>query len=54
LLSDQDGRFSLDSTGDWRARWQKHNSGAVRSRPGEESPRKEVGTLTTLADENVA
>jgi len=31
LLSDQDGRFYVSSTGDLRARLQKHNSGAVRS-----------------------
>jgi putative endonuclease len=31
LLSDQDGRFYIGSTGDLRARLQKHNSGAVRS-----------------------
>ena len=31
LLSDQDRRFYIGSTGDLRARLQKHNSGAVRS-----------------------
>ena len=31
LLSDLDGRFYVSSTGDLRARLQKHNSGAVRS-----------------------
>src|SRR2546428_501578 len=31
LLSNQDGRFYVGSTGDLRARLQKHNSGAVRS-----------------------
>jgi putative endonuclease len=31
LLSDQDGRFYIGSTGALRARLQKHNSGAVRS-----------------------
>ena len=31
LLSDQDGRFYSGSTGDLRARLQKHNSGAERS-----------------------
>ena len=38
---------------DWRARWQEHNSGAVRFGRGDQSTRKEVGALTTLADENV-
>jgi putative endonuclease len=31
LLCDQDGRFYIGSTGDLRARLQKHSSGAVRS-----------------------
>ena len=31
LLSDRDGRFYIGSTGDLRARMQKHNSGAIRS-----------------------
>jgi len=31
LLSEQDGRFYIGSTGDLRARLQKHSSGAVRS-----------------------
>lgn len=31
LLSGQDGRFYIGSTGDLRARLQKHSSGAVRS-----------------------
>ncbi len=31
LLSEQDGRFYIGSTGDLRARWQKRSSGAVRS-----------------------
>jgi putative endonuclease len=31
LLSQQDGRFYLGSTGDLRARLQKHSSGVVRS-----------------------
>jgi putative endonuclease len=31
LLSDEDGRFYIGSTGDLRARLQKHNAGAVRS-----------------------
>jgi len=31
LLSDQDGRFYIGSTGDLRARLRKHNSGAVPS-----------------------
>jgi putative endonuclease len=31
LLSEQDGRFYIGSTGDLRARLQKHISGAVRS-----------------------
>lgn len=31
LLSDRDGRFYIGSTGDLRARLQKHNSGAVHS-----------------------
>ena len=31
LLSDEGGRFYIGSTGDLRARLQKHNSGSVRS-----------------------
>jgi len=31
LLSDQDGRFYIGSTGNLRARLQKHNSGVVGS-----------------------
>jgi len=31
LLSEQDGRFYISSTGDSRARLQKHSSGTVRS-----------------------
>jgi putative endonuclease len=31
LLREQDGRFSVGSTGDLRARLRKHSSGAVRS-----------------------
>jgi putative endonuclease len=31
LLSEQDGKFYMGSTGDSRARLQKHSSGAVRS-----------------------
>jgi putative endonuclease len=31
LLSEQDGRFYIGSTGDLRVRLQKHGSGAVRS-----------------------
>ena len=31
LLSDRDGNFYIGSTGDLRARFLKHNSGAVRS-----------------------
>ena len=31
LLSEQDGRFYIGSSGDLRARLQKHSSGAVRS-----------------------
>jgi putative endonuclease len=31
LLSEQDGKFCIGSTGDLRARLRKHSSGAVRS-----------------------
>jgi len=31
VLSEQDGRFYLGSTGDLRARLRKHSSGVVRS-----------------------